>query len=206
MKSIYVALTCRNCGYQTHKQSETLILSDFEPYLKKQLIDETYFSAICPCCKNKIDFLHPCLFVEKKYRYILFIKAKHDQKDTDHLLYQEKAYCKRYVDNTTKIKETMKILEDGYDDRAIAIMKLKLLLHLRKQEKHPVCITYFDSEKEQSSIWFKVKTEEGEEMMAVHMQIYDNILNILPKDDHEHYQNIDLEWAIQFQKKNLKQK
>ena len=43
-------------------------------------------------------------------------------------------------------------------------------------------------------------------MMAVHMQIYDNILNILPKDDHEHYQNIDLEWAIQFQKKNLKQK
>lgn len=85
-------------------------------------------------------------------------------------------------------------------------MKLKLLLHLRKQEKHPVCITYFDSEKEQSSIWFKVKTEEGEEMMAVHMQIYDNILNILPKDDHEHYQNIDLEWAIQFQKKNLKQK
>ena len=108
MKSIYVALTCRNCGYQTHKQSETLILSDFEPYLKKQLIDETYFSAICPCCKNKIDFLHPCLFVEKKYRYILFIKAKHDQKATDHLLYQEKAYCKRYVDNTTKIKETMK--------------------------------------------------------------------------------------------------
>lgn len=200
MKSIYVALTCRKCGYQTHKQSETLILSDFEPYFKNQFMQETYFSAICPCCKNKIDFLHPCLFVEKKYQYILFIKAKQDQKTADHLLYKDKLYRKRYVDDVSKIKEIIKILEDGYDDRVIMLMKLKLFLYLRKQEKTPISIFYYDSDKMNSSIWFRIETKDGDEMMAVHMNTYKDICSILPVEDYEHYHNIDIAWAINFQK------
>lgn len=194
MKSIYVALTCGVCGYQTHKQSETLILSDFEPYLKQQLCDGTFFLAQCPRCKKRIDFLHSCLYVDKAHRYVLFIKSAKQRRDSDHTLYAERAWRKRYVSDAASIGELMRILDDGLDDRGICIIKEKLL---RRYDKETLTITYLDMDIAQELLWFDIQDGEYRLPAAVPIAAYHDILAALPKEDTAHYLCIDAAWAKQ---------
>lgn len=205
MKSIYVALTCPSCGYQTHKQSETLVIADFEPYLKQQLLDGSFFTARCPSCAQRLQFLHTCLLAGEGYSYIILIKPKQQQKESDHLLYRERSCPKRYVFDSDQLKEQLRILEDGLDDRAIQLLKVKLYLHLKRQGRKISALSYFDLDRSSATIWFHLYADGVREELALAWEAYEALTLTLPKEDALRFQCIDMAWAAAYIKQKTVQ-
>ena len=195
MKKIFVQLICRHCLYRTHKESETLILPDIEKDIKKALLEETYFTARCPQCGHIIEFLHPCLYVDKKHNYMLYIKSKKDWNYDDHLKFDDEITRRRYVFEYKKIAEKIRIFDDGFDDCVMELLKLKLISHL--MIKHDIIdnVIYRDVDLNTKTLWFDVNINQIEQQVAVMCSSYVSTQNQFVKDINEAFIEIDESWA-----------
>lgn len=199
MKSILVALVCKQCMYKTHKKSETLIMPDFEPNLRDELIEGSFFKKKCPCCGNTIEFVHPVLYVDKEHKFILMIKPQCDYKDDDHSLFKDYVFSKkRYISKTDDVKEKIQVLETMLDDRVIEILKVKLLLRAKHRKQHVQAIRYHDVDKESKTIWFDILADDEHNLLAVTMQSYEQIKKTLPVENFESFKEIDMAWGIAY--------
>lgn len=196
MKSILIALICKKCMYKTHKKSETLIMPDFEPNLRDELIAGSFFKKRCPCCENVIDFVHQVLYVDKDHKFILLIKPKSDYKDEDHNLFTEHGKCKkRYLSNTEDVAEKILILENLLDDRVVEILKAKLLLRAKHKQNNVQAIRYYDIDQQSATIWFTVIADGNHEFIAVTMESYNLVRNTLPDEDYQCFKEINTIWG-----------
>lgn len=195
MKKILIQLTCRYCFYQTHKESESLVLPDIEKDLKKRLLEDTYFSAYCPCCGSKIEFLHTCLYVDKKNGYMLYMKPKRDQKDDDHEQFEDQIKIRRYISDHKDIAEKIRILEDHFDDRIIEIMKQKLYRYMSKKGNEANRIEYRDYDDHSETLWFDVTNGGVIQQMALTRKSYDDIQERFIDIRTPQFKEINEEWA-----------
>ena len=191
MKSIYVTCTCHHCGYQTHKQSETFILSDFEPHLIEALKTNKFFHTQCPFCQAKLSFFHPCLCIDKEYHLILYMKQMNERKQDDHNIVKSYPYIKRYISSIEDICEQYRIVEDGLDDRAIQMLKVKLL----QKREDIVSINYQDYDNVSNTLWFQIQYKENMDTVAVYKLSYDQIKEKLPSIQTDYFEEINLAWA-----------
>lgn len=191
MKKIMVELTCRNCLYQTHKESETLILPNIEKTLKTALLSDTFFTATCPQCHHKIDFLHPCLYIDQQHAYILCIKAKSDWQKRDHDQFFEQRVIKRYVSDHKQIAEKIRILDDGVDDGVVEIIKVTL----KKRYPEAIEIHYYD--KDDNGIWFEIDLVDKCLHVAITKTSYERLSATVQRLDYDHFYEIDEAWAMQ---------
>lgn len=194
MKSIYVACKCHKCGYQTHKQSETFIISDFEPHLMQELKTGTFFYTQCPACESMISFFHPCLCIVKEHKVVVYIKPKQEQKEEDHNIVHTKNYRKRYVSKIEDLVELFQILEDDMDERVIQILKVKLM-HKEKQIQK---IQYKDYDKQSQTLWFHVMYKTHSSTIALYKTYYNQIKQSLPSLQTEYFEEIHVAWAQQY--------
>lgn len=191
MKSIYVACTCHCCGYKTHKQSETLIISDFEPHLIKALKENQFFHTQCPVCQSKLTFFHPCLCIDKTYHLILYMKPIKERKQDDHKIVASYSYRKRYISSITDICELYRIVEDGFDDRIIQILKAKIL----KKREDIIDIQYQDYDCNSNTLWFQIQNKESIDTVAVYKSSYDVIKKHLLPMQTDYFEEINIVWA-----------
>lgn len=198
MKSILVELNCKHCMYQSHKQSETLIIPEFEPYLREQLLDDTFFVGTCLKCGSQIEFLHTCIYNAKKQGFILLMKPEKEQRVADHSLYQDDVCTKRYLSNHKDIPEKIHILEDHVDDRVIEIMKVKLRLRAKQNLQQIESIIYHDIDLASKTIWFKIEQDGEQKDIAITLESYHNLLQTLPKEDTSRFHEVTISWAIAF--------
>lgn len=194
MKSIYVTCTCHHCGYQTHKQSETFIISDFEPHLVEALKTNRFFHTQCPSCQAKLTFFHPCLCIDKEYHLILYMKQTHERKQDDDTIVKSYSYKKRYISNLEDICEQYRIAEDALDDRAIQIVKAKLL----QKRKDIISIKYQDYDKVSNTLWFQVQYKEHMDTVAIYKSSYEQIKEKLPPIQTNSFEEINLAWALDY--------
>lgn len=192
MKSILVGITCNHCMYQTHKRSETLVMSDFEPQLREQLLNNMYFQMRCPQCGNLLYFQHPFCYVDKKHQFVILMKSKADITEKDLQLFNDRPNMrKRLVFHFEEIAEKIRIFENELDDRIIE--KIKRSLYQRY--KNARVIEFYDMDKQSDTIWFRIIDDESEEMVCVLLDSYRNLYQKLEKDDMT-FKEINLEWAI----------
>lgn len=147
MKSILAQLHCRYCGYQTHKKSETLVLSAFEPKLREDILTDRFFHHECPCCHRRISFQHPLLYRDDKHRFIVLLQP-HPKEDLPELQ-TVLDYRKRIVFTNEELMEKIRILEDGMND--VVIEHLKFLLAEKLQQK----VRYYDVDLASDTLWFE---------------------------------------------------
>lgn len=195
MKKIFVQLTCRSCFYQTHKESETLILPDIEKDLKQLLLDENFFTARCPQCGRSIEFLHPCLYVEKKHDYMLYIKSKKDWKEDDHLKFDDQISRRRYVYEYKQIAEKIRLFDDGFNDCIMELLKLKLSRHLKVTHDCVENVVYLDFDRDSQTIWFSVYMDNKTQNVAVLLHTYKNIEKNYHPTDTLQFIEINEMWA-----------
>ena len=199
MKSILVEMTCPTCSYHTHIPSDTVIIPEFEPDLKKRLQQGTFYSYVCPCCHTKIHFFHTCIYPDKEHGFVLMMKTKKERQFYDHSFYENKGFVRRYIGSEDAIAEKINILEGMFDDRVIEIMKVKLYLHFLKQGRKIASIRYHDYE--QGSFWFCIQEDEQPQLVAINKADYDDIKTTLKDIVTEQFEEIDLNWAIEYLKK-----
>lgn len=193
MKSILAEISCNNCMYHTYRKSETLILPDFEPRMRKELLEDTYFTYVCPRCGHTITYLHELTYVDKAHHFILLIKPKVDQKERDHNLYLEDTKSiRRYISDPTLVSEKLRILEDEVDDRVIEILKFKLKIRYTRMNKEVKHIAYQDCAND--LFWFSIAFIDSEEMIAVASDSYQTIKKSLDANNHKKFIEIDEDW------------
>lgn len=185
--------------YHTHRKSETLLLSDFESHRKQELLEDRFFTYVCPRCGHLIVYLHLLSYVDKAHHFILLIKPKEDQTEADHMLYKEDTVSlKRYISDHRWIAEKIHILEDERDDRAIEILKVKLMKRYEQRGDHITAISYYDYESESQTLWFCIMRNESTEMIALMESTYQKICEELPPQTCTHYEEIQQAWAMNY--------
>lgn len=194
MKSILVEINCRNCLYKTHKKSETLIMPDFEPQFRKELLEGSFFQKTCPNCGSVNSFLHPVLYADKQHRFVLLIKAKQEIVEKDASLFSSEPDCvKRYLSRSEDVAEKIRILEDGLDDRSIELLKQKLRLREKQKGQSVNDIIYQDATSD--TIWFHVQRDACEsDVIGVLKQSYERLCAQLPKQENR-FVKVDAHWA-----------
>lgn len=166
MKSILVELTCPRCFYKTHKKSETLIMPEMEPQFRKELLEGVFFKKACPSCGKINTFLHTMIYVDKKHRFVLLVKPKSDLTDKDFSIFQSEKNCiRRYLCDPSQVAEKIRMLEDKLDDRAMELLKLKIILREKKKGRLPKNVVYQDQETD--TIWFHVQHDEEEDVIGI---------------------------------------
>lgn len=203
MKSIVVNLHCTQCMYQTHKKSETLVMPEFEPEKRVELLNSLYFQKKCPCCTAVIQFIHPLLYVDKAHSFILMVKTKNSFKEEDNRICTKYSNMrKRYISDLKNIAEKICIFEDGFDDRVIEILKVKLYERAQRKKQKVKEITYRDVDKESSTIWFTIMYAQLCTMVAVTMHTYKQIQQCLPIEEGTYFEEINITWAITYLHEN----
>lgn len=201
MKSILVALDCPQCMYKTHKKSETLVMPDFEPSFRTSLIEGTFFQKKCPRCGKTLEYIHFLLYVDKANHFIIMIKPRSDFKEADHSLFKEdETSVKRYIGDTGDVAEKIHILEDRLDDRAVCIIKTKLLMRARKKGQSVQELTYHDYDRNTNTLWFDMVEEDNHQLLAVTKESYDRIVKQLQPIDTSHFEEVNIAWAINYLK------
>lgn len=206
MKSILVSIHCPNCLYTTNIPSDTVVIPEFEPDLKKRLKEGTFYTFICPRCGTKIHYYHTCIYPDKSHHFVLLMKSTKERKLADHELYKGETLVKRYISDENEIAEKIKIFEDQYDDRAIELIKLKLLLHMKKQNRKIDDIQYYEDDKETQTLWFKIVENNIDCMVAVTKETYQKERALLPLIDISKFYEINWQWALQVYKKRMEEK
>lgn len=166
MKSILITLKCSRCGFETHVKSETFIHADFESNLTNKILDNTFFLGTCPKCHQHIPFLHECLYIDQKHKYMLLLKVNGSStstiQETGHMRYL------RLVTSADELKEKIRIFNDGLYDQPMEALKLRLSQKLNK-DIHT--IYYFDYDKASKSLWFTV----DDEIKGIPYQYYEQL-------------------------------
>lgn len=200
MKSILVELTCPRCFYKTHKKSETLIMPEMEPQFRKELLEGVFFKKACPSCGKINTFLHTMIYVDKKHRFVLLVKPKSDLTDKDFSIFQSEKNCiRRYLCDPSQVAEKIRMLEDKLDDRAMELLKLKIILREKKKGRLPKNVIYQDQETD--TIWFHVQHDEEEDVIGIWKTSYDAICSKLPPQKNQ-FEEIDSYWAVDYLKQS----
>lgn len=119
MRQVLYQLKCPQCSHVNLKVAETIINPNIEANLKRQILNDEFFMVQCRC-GYKINFLYPCIYVDKKQHLILFMKEAE-------ALHEERC-IQRLVHDAEQFKEVIRIVDACLDDRAIAIIKHQLMV------------------------------------------------------------------------------
>ena len=91
------------------------------------------------------------------------------------------------------------MLEDKLDDRAMELLKLKIILREKKKGRLPKNVFYQDQETD--TIWFHIQHDEGEDVIGIWKTSYDAICSKLPPQKNQ-FEEIDSYWAVDYLKQS----
>lgn len=167
MRNILVEILCPKCFYHTHIKSHTLALPEIEPKLRERILQDRMFSYECPRCHEQITFIHDFLYHDvNRHRMIYMSKEFTELSRLQEQFPQSSMYC---VDHPRSLHEKIQILEDGFDDEVICLIKDKLT----KQDRLVKDIWYHDYDCESETIWFLYIYEDQEVVKAIERQTYE---------------------------------
>ena len=143
MKQILVPICCHKCGWEGYHLSQMVIIPQFEPDLRKALLNQHYFKATCMNCGAIIPFKHECIYQDKANGFVLWMnkKKEHQNHYEDHIKVV-------LIDDEKLVSEKIIIFEDRLVDEKIDQLKQKL-----KQNKGYQEIYYYDQQDDH--LWFE---------------------------------------------------
>ncbi|MCI9293073.1 MAG: hypothetical protein HFF02_07250 [Erysipelotrichaceae bacterium] len=170
MRNTLVEIYCRKCLYHTHVKSHSFIKPDLEPRLRQKILEERMFTFVCPICHEEVTFIHPCLYHDTKYHFIIYMGD--ETKDTSALEKQFPTSKIRIVSNPKQLKEMILMLEDGFDDQILHAIKQRL----KRQDVHVQEIYYHDYDSFSKTIWFCFQYKDDFNFKAIHENVYRSLL------------------------------
>ncbi len=114
-------IPCSHCGHKGDYIVWDSVNTERNPELADKVKDESLFAWTCPHCGHKETVWYPCLYHDMKRRFMVYycddpkIDVPRDLKGQGYLL--------RLTRTPEEFIEKILVLEQGLDDRAIAMMK-----------------------------------------------------------------------------------
>ena len=134
-----VLVECPSCKQPGFIEAWPHINSARDVEAKKLLMDGRLFKYTCPVCGTTVSMTYDCLYHDVEHKALLYystgaLSEIECIKQLDHLADQAEwddciapgSYQRRLVLTTFEFCEKVRILEDGYDDRVIELMKVAI--------------------------------------------------------------------------------
>lgn len=137
---------CPSCNQPGFHDSWPVIVSTRDEKAAKLLLYGKLFKYICPVCGTSTTMAYDCLYHDVEHRaLVLYSSGRHSEEDcrtsldklADHAQWgsgtQSPAYQRRIVFSPFEFCEKARILDHGYDDRVIELMKVALKRGMLKE-------------------------------------------------------------------------
>ena len=145
-KDNQTTVKCPKCGHEASFRIWESINTDINPELKEKVRSGEILKFLCPECKAESMVEYPCLYHQMSDKYMVYyapgvvdeaVKGLNDMlqstMDIPVLNSKEDGYKFRVVENRQEFNEKLAILDDGYDDRIMELVKLSLYAILMEQ-------------------------------------------------------------------------
>lgn len=134
MTSIFISfLNCSVCGEARPFERYDRIDVSKTAQFRELIIDWELFKSTCTHCGHQVIIDYPTLYVDEENKVIIrYLPSNHDESSTspsESLLTDEidmSKYEYRVVTNLEDFIEKVQIFSEGFDDRAIEVMKYQL--------------------------------------------------------------------------------
>ena len=159
--SSHKELRCPQCGAVQPTLMWTSITASEQPALRERLLEETLFDFQCKSCGYQAVFYYPCLYHDMEKGFLLYLNpAANAQAVRPQIPQALQPLRKRLVSSQSEMKEKILILESGFDDTAVEIVKLAAENLVRKKTGASAPQLYFASGG-QEKLYFAVFPEKG---------------------------------------------
>ena len=115
-------IVCPQCGESQKYRLYAGINAQENPELKQRILDETLFDWRCQRCNYFAAMAYPFLYTDPQGKYVVCVTPA-GSKNTAQPTPAVKDYTKRQVKNLAELKEKILILDGGYDDVAVELVK-----------------------------------------------------------------------------------
>lgn len=198
-----VNVTCPCCGAKTDMKFETMILAQDKKTVKK-LLDRSLFSHKCSSCKQNFEYYNTFWFKDSDKSFKIacvedsWMVAEFENRllmagpQSDEDSYQ----TIRVVDSYKTFKEKYLILNSGFDDRVIELIKLRIRKNDCAECGEIERIFFFGSN--DKSVFIKVRGLTRSKVFYVPLSEYEDVKkrykDTLDKDNNV---VIDAAWAVE---------
>ena len=197
IKKIKKECQCPKCN----NRSDADIWEEFDETAKESAISMETFLWKCEACGHKLKFIYPCIYTNDKKSIVIRCTDQKDARKEANLLYLPKENdarsTLRICTTMEEFTEKVRILEDGYDDRAMELLKLITMAKLHQQDSTIVDLYYYQATQE-GKLQFTVITEDEQYAIELTKANYTNLIAIVQEElqplDQQYY-NIDFAWA-----------
>ena len=215
-------VTCPDCGKESSFTVWDSVNTMLDPELKEKVINGELFCFTCPVCGAVTNVVYDILYHQMEDGIMIFCSSNEESIKTTEEFFSGKLfsglkaaddiikffkksqnnYLYRIVSSQNRLREKIRIFNDGKDDRIIELMKTAAMASLLGQ--HPEmkdCELYYDGDKNHNI--FAIIAADGTTAQAeLPEEVYeemseafgDRLPDIRDNDDFE----IDFDWATHF--------
>ncbi len=139
-KSRKLELKCPHCGSTFRHAFPRVIDADRDHSMKDEVLSGDLFALACPSCMRRTAVLFPLLYHDPSRRFMIqllegeedgdpFGKALDTMQEEDEIMEHilKRSYVMRLVRHPNDLTEKIILLEEGRDDRAVEILKARML-------------------------------------------------------------------------------
>lgn len=133
----WLEFACPGCGVTVRHAAWTLVNARHNPELAARLLEGTLFEFTCPDCGYTANLVYPCLYLDPKHRACIYLVVNEGMAQSVEAMFDGLAnsdgptggpgVIRRIVNNRREFREKALALENGLDDRALALLKAELL-------------------------------------------------------------------------------
>lgn len=187
-----IAVRCPQCG-RAMKTPFSPVVTD-----REAVLSDSFFSAMCKC-GYRAAVTAPCLYYDAHRSALLYLLPGTDAQPLHVDAYPEVAgFRKRIVGTVPQLREKIRLLEFGLDDRAVELAKLAVVGWVSARRSARVHAAYFAELDEASHrIGFYLSAaDDAPALYRARTDVYDAACEIaasLPEPDG--FCRIDLRWA-----------
>lgn len=199
MQTTKASVTCPHCGQEHMRDAVSSIQVDLQPEMREKVQDFSCFRWTCPNCDVVSLVIAPCLYHDVANAFMVWL-APDGSNPVQQQIEQLQDYTLRYVDDLNSFREKITILEAGFDDRAIEIMKYLLFMQLKTDLDVVELVFHGLDERTMDFRFVAVLSDGAEQYVAMPATVYQHVMMDVRERVQMAQQKfvcVDLVWAEQ---------
>ncbi len=190
---------CPKCGNSNLYNIYNIIDVDKEYYLRKEVLNQSIFKYECKC-GYKTQMFYPTLYKNLSKNFMVEFASKSDasrfKNSLDSFGIPDTNFIFRIVTRPFELTEKILVLESGYDDRIIEILK-EMILASTTDKKISYLIFARDKEIEYTFLCLD-ENNVAKAMIPFRKDLYDSVYDMFYSKLNDNTYVIDQDWAREF--------
>ncbi len=168
-QSRMIRYTCPYCGKTFETEIYDSVAADTDEDLRDRCVSGDLFRISCPKCKREFMIQYPLVYVDRRHRFVIWLKEEEPGAETVKALAGPLApagFRLRRVTTLQEFVEKIQIFEDEVDDRLVELAKYDSLIEFIDNRKGTAeDVTSIDYQKTENGV-MKINVRTADKGMS----------------------------------------